>query len=589
MKSCFAILPLFFCLICAAAEGPKPAISKHDLKTGEKEFKNALELQKKGKAEEALLAVTRATQLVPGNMEYLTMAEMLRQQVVGAHLEEGNRLAEIGDKSGAAQQFQIAEGIDPQNAFIAQRLHDVAPPDPDPEHTHVLQLLASVDEINLQPAAIKKSFHVQTDTKQLYTLIGTAFGISMQFDQGVNNRNMRFDLDNVDFYTVMNIVGKMTKTFWAPVSSSEAIIANDTLELRKQYERLALRTFYVGNVSAQTDLNDLVNVMRTIFDMKLVSIQPAKNTITVRAPREQVEAASSLLDNIMDAKPELLIDVKEYEVDTDKLRAMGIDLPTNFQVFNIPSEIRRVLGSDAQSVIDQLNRTGTIDPSKISPSALSNLAGSPLLAPFIFFGKGLFGLTGVSVPSISARLALNSSTASSLEHMTLRAIDGEAATFQVGTRFPVVNSTFSNIAFSSTGQTQIGNTPQFTYVDLGVTLKTTPHYHSNGDVTLLLDFAIQGLGTQQFNSIPDITSRSYAGTITVRDGEPSVIMGEVTEQELRSVRGLPLLSQVPGAQALLSNYSKEHIHNELLIVVTPHIIRKPFHDKGSSVLWSITP
>jgi len=61
-------------------------------------------------------------------------------------------------------------------------------------------------------------------------------------------------------------------------------VATDTVETRKQYERLALRTFYVGNVSAQTDLNDLVNVMRTIFDMKLVSIQPTQNTITVRAP-----------------------------------------------------------------------------------------------------------------------------------------------------------------------------------------------------------------------------------------------------------------------------------------------------------------
>ena len=79
------------------------------------------------------------------------------------------------------------------------------------------------------------------------------------------------------------------------------------------------------------------------------------------------------------------LEVTEYEIDTDRTRDMGLNLPTSFQVFNIPSEIRRVLGSDAQSVIDQLNRTGTIDPSTISSSALANLAGSPLLLPFIFF------------------------------------------------------------------------------------------------------------------------------------------------------------------------------------------------------------
>ena len=588
MKKCFAILSFFICLACAAADKPKPVISKQDRKTAEKEFKNALDLQREGKPEDALLAVIRAAQLAPDNMEFITMSEMLRQQIVGEHVEQGNRLAAAGDTSGAMQRFRMALGMDPQNAYVAQRLHDVAPPDEDPEHRHVLELLASVDQINLQPSPGKKNFHMQGDTRQLYNQIGTAFGIFMQFDQNMNSRILRFDLDNVDFYTVMAMAGKMTKTFWAPVTSHEAMVASDTLETRKQYERMALRTFYVGNVSAQTDLNDLVNVMRNIFDMKLVSIQPGKNTITVRAPREQVEAAASLLDNLMDAKPELMIDVKEYEIDTDNLRNIGLNMPTSFQIFSIPSEIRKVLGPAAQPVIDELNRTGTIDPSKIPTSSLSNLAGSPLLAPFLFFGKGL-GLTGFTVPSISGKLNMNSSIATSLEHMTLRAIDGEAATFRVGTRFPVVNSTFSNVAFSTRGQISVGNTPQFTYEDLGITLKTTPHYHSNGDITLILELQIQGLGTLQINSIPDITSRSYKGTITIQDGEPSLIMGTVSEQELRSTQGLPILSQLPGLKTLASTNSKDRIHNELLIVITPHVVRKPFHDKGSSVFWTVTP
>ena len=78
--------------------------------------------------------------------------------------------------------------------------------------------------------------------------------------------------------------------------------------------------------------------------MKLVNIQPRRNLITIRAPGSQVEAAASLLENLMDAKPELVLDIKEFEIDTDSLRDMGINLPTGFQVFNIPSEIRRVSG-----------------------------------------------------------------------------------------------------------------------------------------------------------------------------------------------------------------------------------------------------
>src|SRR5262249_13977570 len=163
-------------------------------------------------------------------IEYITLAELLRQQLVGSHLESGNRLADAGDVAGAAREFQTALGIDPGNAYVMQRLHDIGPPDPDPERHHVLQLLAAVDQINLHPTPGRKSIHVGGDTRQLYTQIGALFGVTMQFDQNMSGRNLRFDLDNVDFYTAMELAGKMTKTFWAPISGHEAIVASDTQE-----------------------------------------------------------------------------------------------------------------------------------------------------------------------------------------------------------------------------------------------------------------------------------------------------------------------------------------------------------------------
>src|SRR5207253_4634122 len=136
MKKILAILSVFFCLACAAADGPKsvaskPAVSKEDKKAAEKEFKSAQDLQRAGKPQEALQAVVKAEQLVPGNVEYITMGEMLRQQLVGEQMEAGNHLATAGDSLGAAQRFRTALTIDPQDAYAAQRLRDVAPPEGD--------------------------------------------------------------------------------------------------------------------------------------------------------------------------------------------------------------------------------------------------------------------------------------------------------------------------------------------------------------------------------------------------------------------------------------------------------------------------
>ena len=72
-------------------------------------------------------------------MEIMALSEVLRQEVVSKYLEQGNRLAAAGDSNGATQQFRTALAVDPQNANVAQRLHDVSPVDEDPDHKHVLQ------------------------------------------------------------------------------------------------------------------------------------------------------------------------------------------------------------------------------------------------------------------------------------------------------------------------------------------------------------------------------------------------------------------------------------------------------------------
>jgi Flp pilus assembly secretin CpaC len=66
-----------------------------------------------------------------------------------------------------------------------------------------------------------------------------------------------------------------------------------------------------------------------------------------------------------------------------------------------------------------------------------------------------------------------------------------------------------------------------------------------------------------------------------------VIGGSVTDQELRSTRGYPGVSQLPLLNSIMNTNSKDRSHNEILFVVTPYVIRKPFHDHGASAFWSI--
>lgn len=565
-------------MAAAADKGP----SRHDMKLAEKSFQHALQLQKAGQLDEAFQEASTAAALVPANLEYLTVRELLRGRIAGAYIDRGNLLAGIGDTHAAEEQFKQSLALDPENGYAQQRLHDVEPEDP--EREHVLQLLASVEDVAITPNPGKQSFHVRGETRELYDAIGRAFGITVDYDASLTSHRIRFDVDNLDFYTAMRLAEKVTKTFWAPVSSKRIIVANDTQETRRQLERMSLQTFQVSNALTPADLTDVMNVLRSVFEVRLGSTIPGKNIITVRAPKSQMAIISAMLDDLMLARPEVLLDIKAYELDYDKLRQYGLALPTSFTIFNVFSEIYRALGSGAGPIIDQLRKTGTIDPSKVPIASLANLQSSPLLQPFIFFGKG-WGLTGVTVSPIGAHLSENRSDVKNLEHITLRASTGVPASLVIGTRFPIQTSSFTNVGLSQQGLPVVGSAvPQVQYEDLGLTFKATPFLQTDNNVNMQLQLTIKGLGAQVINGNPVITNRDYSGSITVKDGEPSVVAGIVEEQFNRSTSGYPGLGQAPIFRDIFNTNSKEHSRKQILIVVTPHIIRKPFRHPETG-LW----
>lgn len=556
--------------------------SKHDLKLAEKSFQHALELQKEGQIEEAFQEFSQASSLVPANREYIAGRELLRSRIAGNYIERGNLLAEIGDAKGAEAQFRSALAIDPQNGYAQERLQDVSPRDE--EHEQVLQLLASVDDVKVTPKPGKSNFHIHGDSRQLYDAIGQAFGLTVAYDSSLTSQRVRFDVDDLDFYTAMRLAGKVTRTFWAPVASKRIVVANDNQEMRRQYERMSLQTFYVSNAGTPTELNDVANVLRNVFEVRLVSIVPEKNVIVVRASKEHMAEIAAILDDAIKGRPEVLLDIKAYELDYDKLNRYGLGLPTSFTIFNVFAAIYSALGPNAQPIINQLRQTGTIDPTKIPVGALAGIQGSPLLQPFVFFGGG-WGLTGIVVTPITATLSSNTSSSTDLEHVTLRAANGAPATLMIGTRFPISLGSFTNVAITNQGLPQVGTAfPQVQYEDLGLIFKATPHLQTGENVNLELQLQIKGLGAQSFNGIPVITNRNYSGSITVKDGEPSVVAGVIEDQVNRTGSGYPGIGQLPFLSSILSTNSKEHSRTEVLIVVTPHIIHKPFRHL-ENVIW----
>ena len=188
---------------------------------------------------------------------------------------------------------------------------------------------------------------------------------------------------------------------------------------------------------------------------------------------------------------------------------------------------------------------------------------------------------GLSLDHLAATLSMNESSVRSLEHVTLRATQEKDATFKLGSRYPILNASFAPIFNNAAISKVIGNQsfaapfPSVNYEDIGLTLKAKPMVHNNSDIALEVEIQFRTLGTTNTNGIPDILNREYKGGILVKEGEPAVVAGMITASDQRSLSGLPAFSRIPGIGLLTSQNTKQEEDDELLILITPYIVRSP--------------
>jgi len=546
-----------------------------------------VKLKQKGHLEAAFDKFCSAAELDPRNVNYLTAREFTREELAMRALEAGNKAMLQHNDIVALADFQHALQYDPTNDYALQRLRD-AMPEPEPRAQTVSVVEKSIP-IQLLPVAKRQDFHFRGDSYALLTEVARAYGITAEFDDSVKHLHVHYDIQNVNFFTAMGAANDVTKTFWVALSPTQVLLLADTVENHRNFDRMGLRTFYLTDLNDR-ELTEMTNALRVLLNLRYVSLVRAASAITIRADLPVLNAASELIRSLTTGTPEVLLDIRVYAVSTSLAQSLGTALPTQFTMFNISPALLTSLGPSAQNLVNQLIASGGINQANSSAisallAQLQNSASSSILTtPFVIFGGGLtlFGLNAGG-QGVSPTFSLNTSSIRSLEHATLRSSHNVPAVLKIGERYPIINATFAPIYNSSAIASVIGNQsyiapfPSFDYEDLGLILKATPLIHADGDVTMKLELQIRSLGTTDVNGIPIINNREYSGSISVKNGESSVVTGMIDMNDTRSITGFPFLGQVPGLGYGASTHNKNVAQDELLVVITPHILRLPEH------------
>jgi general secretion pathway protein D len=125
---------------------------------------------------------------------------------------------------------------------------------------------------------------------------------------------------------------------------------------------------------------------------------------------------------------------------------------------------------------------------------------------------------------------------------------------------------------------------QFQYLEVGVNVDITPRVHPNHEVSLkvIIEVSSQtGVSTIGGIQQPIISQRKIEQDIRLREGEVNVLGGLFEKTDTRTLNGWPGLAKIPLMRYLFSDDKIDHQENEVLIVMTPRIVRIPEWTKGN--------
>ncbi len=504
--------------------------------------------------------------LKPKDLRYRAAYERIRFEAGASIVHNGQKLREDGKLDEAVAEFQKALTIDP-SSFIAKQelnrtlkmINDQRNPQPQaagPPAGLERRVHEAAGPVELGPISnIPITVKLTDKSDTVYRTIGQLAGINVLFDPDYTPRQIKVELNGVTLEEALEITALESKTFWRPVTLNTIFVAQDNPAKRKELEQSVLKTFYLTNLSAPTELQDVVNAIRAVLDVQRVQQLLSQNALVVRGTPDQIALAEKLVEDLDKARPEVIVDIAVMQVSKDRSRTLGLSPPTSATV-TLQSNLN---STTSTSTTTTTGTSSTGSTTGLNLNTLANLNATDFQ---------------VTIPSANLSAVMSNSDTKLIQNPQIRALDGQKASLKIGDRVPVATGSFQP-GIGGVGINPLVNT-QFQYLDVGVNIEITPHVHSNGEVTLKITMDVSAV-TGQSNiggiSQPIIGQRKIEHEIRLKDGEANLLGGIMEDQQTKSLSGIPGLAQIPILKYLFGQTTQDHSENEIIFAIVPHIIR----------------
>src|SRR6266851_5802254 len=518
----------------------------------------------------AFVYYQKAAKSDPYNASYKIKLNRIRFEASELHVKRGVEMRKQGDLQGAAAEFQRALAIDPSSPVADQELRKTvgmiaeknraadaaAEPPADANETPMAAMPPEIKPLSRAPI----NYRASNGAKIVFDTIGKLAGLTVIYDPDFPARRISVELNNVTLEQALEIVSLESKAFWKPVTENIIFVIPDQVQKRRDYEEQVVKTFYISNTVQPQDLTEIVTWLRQLLDLKRIQQLNSQNAIIVRDTPDKLLLAEKMIRDIDKAKPEVVVQVEVLEARTDRLRDLGF-LP----------------GQTATVAINPNTTTGTSgSTNNINLNTLRHLNATDYV---------------VTLPSLTANAVLSDTNTKIIQNPEVRSLDGQTAKLRIGDRIPIATGSFSSgiggiggVAGGVAGGISPLVNTQFTYLDVGVNIDLTPRVHPNRDVSLKLKVEVSShTGDSVIGGItqPIISQRVIEHDIRLKEGEVSILGGLVQRTDSKTLEGWPGLARLPLLRYLFSHDKMNHQEDEVLIVLTPRIVRIPEWTKAN--------
>ncbi|UFS70869.1 type II secretion system protein [Geomonas sp. RF6] len=573
---------------------------------GKSAFSKAEKLEKDGNLDEAVVKYAEVASQHPEVGEYRVRFLHASEKAAEAHFKKGEALFAAKNYEGALREYQTAGAIDPsfgqarQQADRALKLRNAQtyfnegvefeknrkPREALNSYRHALEFDPAGKEIKEALERLVQTKRPKLDgfdlnlkstkpitlkfkdakLKEIFSILTQLSGINFIFDDTVKDVNVSLFLENATFQQAMEIICGVNKLGKKVLNESTIIVYPKTPDKNKQYEELVVQTFYLNKLDAKK----AVNLIRTMLTVKKIYVNEEMNALVIRDTPDVIDVARRIIEanDVPDA--EVLLEVEVFEIAKKNEEAFGLAL-SRYAVSAVATN------PNGQVMVDSLSSSS----SSTSNGGTSSTVGPQNLLNFFSY-QGYNGY--LTVPNATFNFGKTLANGETLSNPKIRVKNREKAKFNVGTRVPITTTS------SPSGG---GVSVNVQYVDVGVKVNAEPTIQLNNEVSIKLGLEVSSIlqrdtvGTDQATTVVTIGTRNLDTVLSLKDGETSIIGGLIQNIKNDSKDKISFLGDIPLIGSLLTNTNKSNDKTELMLAITPRIVRAVTVPEGDvASFWS---